>query len=287
MSIFVAIGGPASDNIIVRVQPAHAVEAAFAQPLTEELLACSQITPGMRVLVLGRQLADLALLVAERVGGHGTVIGVNPDPWMIAQARQRATNERFERVAFRTEALRRLRLEIPVDAVVGRFFLMDEPDPVEAIRTVAGVVRAGGRIVCQEWHYESVLWAQTSDRPHIPLYRRFARWSVESMRHRHVHVDMGLRLVNVFTEAGLPLPAIRSDLQVVQGPSSSGYAFFESAIRELLPTIERYGVARVDDVDIDTFAERLERETIAANGHLFLPLQIGACTRVDGTGARS
>ncbi|HEY6326695.1 MAG TPA: hypothetical protein VIW73_09330 [Candidatus Cybelea sp.] len=84
------------------------------------------------------------------------------------------------------------------------------------------------------------------------------------MRHRHLHVDMGLRLVSVFTEAGLPPPQIRSDLQVVYGPGSSGYAFFESAIRELLPTIEHYGVARVDDVDIDTFAKRLERETVAA-----------------------
>ena len=52
----------------MKTEHVPAVEAAFAQPLTEELLACSGITPGMRVLVLGPDLADLALLVAERVG---------------------------------------------------------------------------------------------------------------------------------------------------------------------------------------------------------------------------
>lgn len=258
-----------------------AAEAAFAQPLTEELLACSGISPGMRVLVLGRGLADVALLVAERVGRRGVVIGANEDPSVVAEARRRAADECFDRLSFRAESLDGVGLAEPVDAVVGRFFLMHERDPVEAIRAAASKVRDGGRVVFQEWHYDSVRWAETSDWPHLPLYRQFARWSIEGLRRRQAHVDMGLRLVNAFAEAGLPVPTVRTDLRMVHGSGSLGYAFFEAAIRELLPTIEHCGLASALEIQVDTFAERLEHETTRAAGHLFLPLQVGAWTRAS------
>lgn len=263
----------------MKVDRQNAVEAAFAQPLTEELLASSGISPGMRVLVLGPGLADLALLVAERVGTYGAVIAAHDDPSIVAEARRRAGEEGFDRVSFSNECLDALDLQEPVDAVVGRFFLMRERDPVRAIQRAANLVHEGGRIVFQEWHYDSILWAETSDWPRSAIYRRFARWSIEGLRRQHAHVNMGFRLVNVFTEAGLPLPMVRTDLRVVHGSGSLGYAFFEAAIRELLPTIERCGLASAHEVEVDTFAERLERETTAAGGHVFLPLQVGAWTR--------
>lgn len=268
MSIFVVSPAAGSDNDGMKTERVHAVEAAFAQPLTEELLSCSGITPGMRVLVLGPDLADLALLVAERVGADGTVIGLDADIRNVDRAYWRAEAEGFDCIEFRAGALRNLHLDAPVDAVVGRFFLMHELDPVGAIRHAAGLVHDGGRIVMHEWHYESILWPQTSDWPHVPLYRRFAQTSIDRMRRTGMHVDMGLRLVNLFTEAGLPLPSIRSDLRVVNGAGSLGYRFFESALTELN-----------GDLDGDAFAQRLERETLATGGHIFLPLQIGAWTR--------
>ncbi|HET6276001.1 MAG TPA: methyltransferase domain-containing protein [Candidatus Cybelea sp.] len=264
----------------MRIAQTPAVEAAFAQPLTEELLACAGIGPGMRVLVLGADLPDLALLVAERVGRTGTVIGLDAELANVDRACARAEAEGFERIEFRIGELRNLHLEAPVDAVVGRFFLMSERDPAEAIRRAAGLVHDGGRLVFQEWHYDSMLWPQTSDWPHVPLYRRFAQWSIETMRDSGVRVDMGLRLVNLFTEAGLPLPGMRSDFRIIAGPGSLGYTFFESAIRELQPASARRRAAGAD-LDAESFAERLENETTAARGHLFLPLQIGAWTRVS------
>jgi SAM-dependent methyltransferase len=254
--------------MLIMSMESNAVEAAYAQPLTEELLRASGITPGMRVLVLGRGLADLALLVAERVGARGAVVAAHPDAQIVAAARRRASEESFDGVEFRAEPLERIACASPVDAVVGRFFLMHHPDPVRAIRCAASLVHGGGRIVFQEWHYDSVRWAPTSDWPSLPLYRDFARWSLEGLRRLRAHADMGLRLANAFAQAGLPLPALRTDLRMVHGKGSRGYEFFEAAIRELMPALE-----------IDSFAKRLERETTAARGHVFLPLQVGAWTR--------
>lgn len=254
---------------------------AFALPLTEELLTISGITPGMRVLVLGPDLADLALLVAERVGSEGRVLGAYHDGQTVDEAKRRAAEEGFERVEFVAAPLSDVHLGELVDAVVGRFFLMGEPDPAAALRRSAAMLHDGGRLVVQEWHFDSITWNATSDWPDVPLYRRFARLATEGMRRNNLHLDVGLRLVNLFAEAGLPLPAIRSDLRFVNGASSRGYAFFESVIRELVPTIERHGLAGPDEIDIENFADRLKAETAAAGGHLFLPLQVGAWSRVD------
>jgi SAM-dependent methyltransferase len=257
------------ESMMLRADKPHALEAAFAQPLTEELLSCAGITPGMRVLVLGSGLTEIALLVAERVGCNGRVIAAHADALVVGEAAQRALREGFDRVVFSAASPGEIALDQSVDAVVGRFFLMHELDPVSSIRHLASMVRDGGRIVVQEWHYASTLWAHTSSWPPQPLYQDFARWSIEGLRHRRAHADMGLRLVNVFTEAGLAPPVLRTDLRVIHGPDSLGYAFFEAAIRELAPALDCSG-----------FAARLERDTVASAGHVFLPLQVGAFARV-------
>lgn len=230
----------------------------------------------MRVLVAGADLPELALLVAERVGRDGRVVGIDADLKNVDLAYRRAEAEGFEHIDFRAGTLQNLYVDEPVDAVIGRFCLMREHDPVEAIRAAARLVHDGGRIVFQEWHFDSILWPQTSDWPEIPLYRRFARWSVAGMREAGLHADVGLRLVNLFTEAGLPLPGVRTELRAVRGAGSLGYAFFESKLRELAAASR----------DADSFAERLERQTVAAGGHLFLPLQVGAWTRIVKASAR-
>ncbi|HEY2473348.1 MAG TPA: methyltransferase domain-containing protein [Candidatus Cybelea sp.] len=257
----------------MRVYHRHAAEAAYAQPLTEELVVCSGISPGMKVLVLGRGIADVALLVAERVGPHGAVIGSHEDPQVVNEARRRAAEECSDRVTFAAEPFEQMVLDAPVDAVVGRFFLMHERDPVGAIRRASSMVHDGGRVIFQEWQYDSILRPQTSAWPDVPLYREFAQRCAGALSQRGAHLDMGLRLVNAFTEAGLPVPDVRTEIAVVHGSGSLGYAFFEDALREWLDSA-------VGELDLNAFAQRLEHETSAAQGHLFLPLQVGAWARV-------
>jgi SAM-dependent methyltransferase len=263
----------------MRTLEAGAAEAALTQPLMEQLLADAGVSRGMRVLVLGRGLAELALLVAERVGSGGAVLGIGEHSGVVDAAKRRAADEGFEHVEFRAGALGQIALDGSIDAVVGRSFLTYEREPLEALRLAARAVHDGGRIIFQEWHFDSMRWAQTSHWPHVPLYSQFARSALEGLRRRRAHLDMGLRLVNLFTEAGLALPMVCTDLRTIHGADSLGYAFFEATLRELLTTIERYELANAICVDVDTFAERLQRETTAAGGHLFLPLQVGAWTR--------
>jgi len=249
--------------------------AAFAQPFIEDLVARSGIGPGMRVVVLGAAAGDVALLVAERVGPSGAVFGVDDDPGLIAAARQHAQEQRFEQVDLRSQRLETLEPDGPFDAVFGAFSLTREPDPIETIRTAAGLVRFGGRVVFVDWHFESMLWGLTSSWPGLPSYGQFARWTVEGLRRSGAHADMGLRLVNGFVEAGLPLPHVRTSLRAVAGHCPAGFGFFSETLREQLPALERFGIVTAREAGVDTLAERLRSEANACGGHAFLPLLAG------------
>lgn len=281
MSIFVVLPRAGAENEPMRNVGSPAIESVFARPLTETLLSTAGILPGMHVLVLGRGLADLALLVAERVGRSGGVTGIHDDPAVISTARRRAAVECFDHVNFETISLEGVRCHDPVDAVIGRFVLMYQRDPIRAIRRAALLVRDGGRIAFQEWHLESVQWTHTSDWPAMPAYRAFARAAIERLRRRQVHADMGLRLLNVFCEAGLPRPEVHADVRAIPVHDPRGYGLLELLLHEMLPAIDRDGVATAfDPTFVDAVAQQLQRETAVERRHVFLPLQVGAWVRL-------
>jgi SAM-dependent methyltransferase len=236
----------------------------------------------MKVVVLGAGTGDVALLVAERVGASGAVLGVDDDPERIADARRRAREQRFEQVRLSAQRLDAVAVDGPFDAVFGAFSLMRESDPVGAIRTAAGLVRIGGRVVFAEWHFESMLWGLTSSWPELPAYARFARWTVAALRCSGAHADMGLRLVNGFVEAGLPLPHVRTALRAVDGHCAAGFGFFAETLREQLPVLERVGILSSEDAQVEPLIEQMRSEALASGGHAFLPLLAGAWTIKPG-----
>src|SRR5215467_832437 len=79
-----------SDAEIRRLQ----TQAAILQPITERLLRCAGIQPGMRVLDLGSGAGDVAMLAAELVGPSGSVVGIDRNPQVLSIATQRATRRR-------------------------------------------------------------------------------------------------------------------------------------------------------------------------------------------------
>jgi len=246
--------------------------STVAQAFTEELLVRAGIVPGMHVAVVGAGTGDVAFLAAERVGDGGRVLAVEANAELAACARRRAHEQCFERISLRVGDLADIAAEAPFDAVIGRFFLLHRRDPVAAVRQCAGLVRSGGRVVFAEWHYESMLWAHASAWPDPTLYHRVAAQTLDGLRRAGAHADMGLRLVNTFVEAGLPLPAVRLDLRACTGANPVGFEFFAETLRELLPAT---------DVRFETLAERLRQEASAGNGHAFLPLLVGAWARTE------
>lgn len=117
------------------------VPALFGQ-WGERVAAEAGIGPGQHVLDVACGTGALARAAAERVGPSGSVVGLDPNPDMLAVARrQRPAIEwrdgRAESLPFPDERF---------DAVVSQFGFMFFEDKPEALREMMRVLRPDGRL---------------------------------------------------------------------------------------------------------------------------------------------
>jgi len=122
----------------------------------------AQLAPGARALDVATGTGDLAIELARRVGPHGEVVGSDFSAGMLAVARQKAPQLRWELGNA---------LELPYedgsfDAATVGFGARNFSDLDRGLREMARVVRPGGRVV--------VLEITTPTRP--PLSTFFSLW---------------------------------------------------------------------------------------------------------------
>jgi SAM-dependent methyltransferase len=250
-------------------------QALFLRPSTERVFRKAGIAEGMHVLDLGCGAGDVSFLAAELVGPTGSVFGIDVDPGVLAVARERAAASGWTRVRFEEGAIDSFTSTQPFDAVVGRFVLMYQADPVATLRRVSNLVRTGGLIVVQEPDFR--VGITTS--PTVDLWEQVQHWIAETFRRGGVHFDIGGRLYHLFRRAGLPGPAVLEHISAGGGAAMRPYCENSAEIiRSLLPRMEQFGIATAAEVQIDTLAERLEYETCAADSQItYVPI-VGAWT---------
>jgi SAM-dependent methyltransferase len=248
-------------------------QAHFLRPSTEHVFRKAGITEGMRVLDLGCGAGDVSFLAAELVGPTGSVVGIDVDPVVLAFARERATASGFTSVRFEEQAIDRFATEQQFDAVVGRFVLIYQADPVVTLRFVSSLVRTGGLIVVQEPDFRVGI----TTAPPVVLWQQVHHWIAETFRRGGVHYDIGGRLYHVFRRAGLPGPTVRVHISAGGGADMRPYCENSAEIvRSLLPRMEQFGIATAAEVQVETLADRLEHESSAAGSQVtYVPI-IGA-----------
>lgn len=236
-------------------------QSAILGRFTEEFLSDARIGPGMRVLDVGCGAGDVALLVAQRVGPAGRVTGVDRDPLAVALARERARQLGVSHVNFVEGDLRTVPLDAGYDAAVGRFVLMYLADPVAALGRIADLVRPGGVVAFQEFAYFAA-----GAYPPSGLWDKAVGWWRRTAEKAGIEMNMGLRLYETFVRAGLPPPQLRMDTCLIAGPDPAPYRYIARTLQNILPMMERFGVATREEVAIETFAERLRQEVVAGGG---------------------
>jgi hypothetical protein len=244
-------------------------QSSIFRPLTERIFRRAGLGPEMRVLDLGCGAGDVSFLAAELVGPTGYVVGIDRDPGVLAVARQRAEEMGLATVSFEERSIEEFHALEPFDAVVGRFVLFYQPDPASTLGHVRELLRAGGIVAV----IEPDLSVGVRSCPHVALWQQVSDWICETFRRGGAHHDIGARLYPVFQRAGLPGPSMRHDVLIGGGEALRPlYEHCTDMIRSLLPRMERLGVATAEAVQVDTLAERLERETDAAGSQItYLP----------------
>lgn len=117
-------------------------------PFREDLVRLAQIADRQRALDLACGAGEPALILAERVGPNGSVLGLDITAAMIDTARERAQALGLHNVEFRVIASE-LELGVPAatfDVATCGHGLMFMPDPVAALRALHEALKPGGRV---------------------------------------------------------------------------------------------------------------------------------------------
>jgi hypothetical protein len=92
---------------------------------------------------------------------------------------------------------------------------------------------------------------------------------------------MGTKLHSTFVAAGLPAPSMRLEALVGGGTNSTDCLHLVAdLVGTLLPEMERLGIAKPADVELETLAERMREEAISNSSVIFGHWQVAAWSRL-------
>ncbi|WP_026412920.1 class I SAM-dependent methyltransferase [Actinomadura oligospora] len=274
------------------------VQASYVRSWTERLLRRAGLTEGMSVLDIGSGLGDVAFIAAEIVGPGGRVVGVERDPDAVEVARGRAASGGHTDIVTFTNAdltefdpmcpglagdgpvvsdgPRR-----PFDALVGRFVLQYLPDPVAALRRLAGFVRPGGIVVMHDMDVSS----RDVSSPPCPLWNDCYALLADLFRAHGIAPDFGRHLTRVFLDAGLLWPDVDSGTMTGGKPGSTVFTWLGSAVQAVEPLLRQAGIALPDGLVVDDeLAATLERAVRDDRSMVLGNTHHGAWTRLDRSG---
>jgi ubiquinone/menaquinone biosynthesis C-methylase UbiE len=250
-------------------------QAAFFGDLTAHTLRLAGLAPGMRVLDLGCGAGDVSLLAASMVGPSGSVTGVDMSADTVTATRARLERAKVSNVTIENGDITKLPYAGEFDAVIGRLIVLYLGDPVAAMKAFRGYARPGGLIYFQEFGR-----VQTTSIPPVPLYNQAREWIETAFARGNIELYMGMRLAELYRAAGLPAPSMLGMARIETGPESPAYEYITQTVRSLMPLLERTGVATAEQIGIETLADRIREQAVAANAVVRVPELIAAWTRV-------
>jgi SAM-dependent methyltransferase len=252
------------------------LQARLVDPITRQFFRDAGLSRGMRVLDIGSGGGDTALLAAELVGDSGEVLGVDRSPVAVAAAQERMNALGKRNISFRQGDPAAVEIAGKFDAVVGRYVLMFNPDPVAMLRSLVWRLRPGGVIVFHETD-----WNGVRSNPPVPIYDQCHDWIIRTFKKVGTNPYVGHDLHSAFVRAGIPAPSMRLRA-LIEGPSSD-IAYFDM-IAELAitmtPVMEEQGVILRGEIDPASFRQRMREDVERLNSVVIGRSEIGAWSRV-------
>jgi SAM-dependent methyltransferase len=247
-------------------------QAASIERPTRLLLQAAGIAPGMRVLDLGTGLGHVARILAEMVGPTGTVVGLDRSPEALAAACDRTPPELAARIRFIEGDVCAWRAPEPFDAVVERLLLFHMADPTVVVRHHAANIRPGGLFVAIDFD----LGSGSRIDPAVPLFDNALQWVRDGFRAAGAWPRIGAHLGLILEDAGLERVATFGVQSYLSHRQPQGAALLAGVVRSMAPAIISHGIARAEDLQLDTLEQRLAAEMKAAAAVMLTPTVVGA-----------
>lgn len=232
------------------IDAANAYEALFVPALFRQWAAkvadAAAIRGGQRVLDVACGTGILAREAAARVGAAGHVVGLDPNPGMLAVAARLAPDVEWRQGVAES-------LPFPpgsFDAVVSQFGLMFFRDGCQALQEMKRVLTPGGRLVVAVWNSLDEIPAYASL---VTLLEAAAgSRAADALRAPFVLGDRK-SLARLASDAGMGTAVIQTDHGVAEFPSIR--SMVEADLRGWLPVM---GVNLPDD-QIEAILVQAER----------------------------
>lgn len=221
--------------------------------VTDQALRLAGIRPGMRVLDAGCGNGGVSMLISRLVGPTGEVIAIDQSPEATAQAAETIARAGLTNVHFLNEDLATVRLDAPVDAIVGRLILMHVSDPIVVLRNLTANLNKPGIVLFMEM---DIGMARTE--PPVPIAEALLDLVRSAFERSGVSYRPGMKLYEQFIAAGFPEPQIVSLVRIEPPPAAASSAMLTGVLTSLLPAIEAHGLSTAAELDLPTLPDRIQ-----------------------------
>jgi len=225
----------------------HFMETSHAQPTAQsyKLVMMEQlaVSVGATILDVGCGTGQDALDLAQAVGPHGRVIGIDYSETMLETARARAAQAQLPVEYVLAEATRLPFADASFDGCLASRVLGHVREPERALAEMVRVARPGARIVVADGDLDLI----AIDIPDRTLARKVIHAACDQM----VQGWIGRQMPRLLRAAGL------SSLWVEGRLMPLDYAFFQMTFRGILQRALAAGA--VSEQDLTRFWEALEQ----------------------------
>lgn len=246
------------------------------KPFTNKLIHDSGLLDSRRVLEVGCGFGDVTLMLHDLLDQASSITAVDREQKAVVAASTRLKEMGVSNVNFLHAEPSCIEFEEQFDAVFGRYVLLFQPDAGAWLRRLARHVRPGGLMVFHEPDLQSL-----RSFPVVPSYEKCSHWVVQTFDGAGTPVVMVDKMHKAFIDAGLDEPQMR--LQTFMGGVKTSESWI-NALCELAnsmsDSIEKYGYATADDLEMPRLYERIIQEMKERQSVVIGRTEVGAWCRL-------
>jgi SAM-dependent methyltransferase len=218
------------------------VLAQVMEPTTRALFERIGFEPGMSCLDAGSGGGDVAWLLAEAVGPHGQVVGIDFDPEIVRLTEADRRTAGLHHLSFEVADVLELEMEPVFDRVYVRFLLTHLADPARALRRLTRALRQGGVLVVEDVEMGGLFC-----HPPSPLFESGVHLYCAASRRKGGDPEIGPRLPGLLEAAGLHEVGVNLVQPVLRrGP---GKELMSLTLQRIAAAATAEGLVSVGEVD--------------------------------------
>jgi len=207
------------------------------QQVKRQMLDACPVQEGDHVLDVGCGLGREACRLAERVGPHGRVLGIDSNPAMITEARRRVADTALP-IAFEVGDAQHVELaDDSFDLCRTERVLRYLESPEAAVKEMSRLVHPGGWVVAFDFDSDQTV----VDAPDPALTLRIA----EALDAAVPHPWMGRQLYRLFLQAGLDDVRVLPQAKYLSG--AAGFAIYQQLNQGTIERARQAGQVTADE----------------------------------------